>query len=144
MYADVHKHHVPYADLFRWSARACAVSLFVAWLGLVVHETVRSGPPTTALILYQAAAFAVVFAGYALGWRSDSAGGVLTIIGTSAFLAATLFTVGVLPPLEAVWFAAPGILYFLAWLFGDRHPATGYRLPRIGLGVNGCLATASL
>lgn len=124
MYTHVHKHHVPYSDLFRWSARVCAVSLIVAWLGLVVLETVRSGPPTTADILYQAAALAVVFAGYALGWRSELAGGVITILGTVAFFAASVFTVGVLPPPEAVWFAAPGILYLLAWRFGDRRRAT--------------------
>ena len=142
MITYVHKHHVPFSELLRWTARTSAVSLFVAWLGLVVLETMRSGPPTSAQILYQAAALAVVFVGYAIGWRSELAGGVMTIIGTAAFFVANEFSVGVFPPLEAVWFAAPGILYVMAWLFGDRHramwlPTAANRARRDWLSRNG-------
>ena len=58
----------------------------VAWIGLVILEAAR--PDTDALgpsAYYQAAALAFVFAGYALGWRKELAGGVLAIFGTIAF-----------------------------------------------------------
>jgi hypothetical protein len=121
MFTYAQKHHLHLPELLRWSARAFAVSLVIAWLVLVILESMRSGPFNSAQLLYQAAALAVVFVGYAVGWRSELAGGMIAILGTVAFFAAGAFSVGVLPPAGAVWFAAPGILYLLAWLFDDRH-----------------------
>jgi hypothetical protein len=124
MFTYAHQHHLHFPDLLRWSGRACGLSLVVAWLVLVIIESVRSGPFHSAQLLYQAAALAVVFAGYAIGWRSELTGGVLSIVGTIAFFLASAVSVGVLPPLGAAWFAVPGVLYLLAWLADERRRAT--------------------
>jgi hypothetical protein len=68
---------------------------------------------------YQAAALALVFAGYALGWRSELAGGALAILGTVAFFVIQFFTIDSLPDAGAACFALPGILYLLAWKYDD-------------------------
>jgi hypothetical protein len=69
---------------------------------------------------YQAAALALVFAGYALGWRKELAGGVLAIMGTIAFFAVHVLSFGSVPDLGAASFAVPGVLYVLASKFGGR------------------------
>jgi hypothetical protein len=93
-----------------------------AWVLLVLLEVARRDvEPPSASAYYQAAALAIVFAGYVLGWRKELAGGILAIIGTVAFFAVHVVTIGILPGLEAVWFAAPGVLFLLAWTFGDRN-----------------------
>ena len=65
-------------------------------------------------------ALAVVFGGYALGWRHELAGGALAIVGTIAFFVINALTVHVLPGAAALWFAVPGLLYIQAWRL-QRH-----------------------
>jgi hypothetical protein len=102
--------------LLRWCARAGGAILFVTWLGYVIVEAARTdvGPPTVAAYL-QAGALALVFAGYAWGWRNEPAGGVLALLGTAAFFAVPHLSMGYMPDLNAAWFAAPAVLYLLAW-----------------------------
>jgi len=123
MYTSVPGQHVPYSWLFRWCARAGGAIVVVAWLVFVLVEAARpvAGPPSIAAY-YQAAALALVFAGYALGWQKELAGGVLTIVGTIAFFAVHVLTFGMLPGLEAAWFTTPGVLYLLAWKYDERRP----------------------
>jgi hypothetical protein len=88
----------------------------IVWFALVIVEFVRSGAELpTAPAYYQAAALALVFAGYVMGWHKEFAGGALAIIGTAAFFAVNVLTFGALPLFGAVWFALPGVLYLLAW-----------------------------
>ena len=122
MYVSLQSRHVPFSSLLRWSARASGAILVVAWLALVILETTR--PNVDALhvaAFYQAAALALVFAGYALGWRMELAGGVVSILGTAAFFAVHVLTFGILPGLEAAWFAVPGVLYVLAWKYNEQR-----------------------
>jgi hypothetical protein len=102
--------------------------LLTTWLGFVIFEAILSGPPAPVTAL-QAAAFAVVFAGYALGWRYELAGGLLAILGTAAFFAVCAFTIGVPPQSGVAWFAAPGVLYLLAWRSDHRHRVRPVRQP---------------
>jgi hypothetical protein len=46
---------------------------------------------------------------------------VLAIVGTAAFFVVSYLGVQVMPPLPAAWFAVPGVLYLLAWAFGEKH-----------------------
>lgn len=103
------------AGWIRWSARASAIVLAASWLALVLAEGVRTKFDVPTDLAFQAVALAIVFAGYAIGWRQELVGGVIVIVGTIAFFAVNLVTIMDAPPLAAAWFAAPGILYLLAW-----------------------------
>jgi hypothetical protein len=116
MYTSVHRSPVSYAHLFRWAARAGAIIVVVAWLALVLMEAVRSRFEQPSVdTYYQAASLAIVFAGYLIGWWKEPTGGVIAILGTMSFFAVHALTLGMLPGLAAAWFAAPGVLYLLAW-----------------------------
>jgi hypothetical protein len=129
MYISLRQRHTPYPTLFRWCGRAGGVILVLAWAILVALEMAKpDAVPPSVHACYQAVALAVVFAGYALGWRKELAGGVLVVIGTMAFFAVHYLTsMGPADP-SAAWFAAPGVLYLLAWKYGGRgHDVTAPR-----------------
>jgi hypothetical protein len=75
---------------------------------------------------FQAAALAVVFAGYAIGWRYELVGGVLSIIGTIALAVIYALVFDAPPAIALAWFALPGVLYMAAWYSEHREakPAT--------------------
>jgi hypothetical protein len=97
--------------------------LFVAWIGLLSAEMVHTklDTPATSAFL-QAAALALVFVGYAVGWRHEIAGGLMAIVGTVAFFIVGHVTLATTVGLgAAALFAAPGVFYLLAWAF-DKEP----------------------
>ena len=97
--------------------------MMIGWVCVAVAELFHPDfylPPALKL---QGAALAVVFAGYALGWRWELAGGLLAVVGTAAFFAINTFIVGTTPELAAAWFAVPGVLYLEAWRHGRRGEA---------------------
>ena len=115
MYTSIRQTHIFDVNFFRWAARVSGVVLLVAWLALVLAEALKTRFDALAIeSVYQGVALAVVFAGYAIGWRKEFLGGVIAIVGTVAFFAVQLTTIGTPPELAAVWFAAPGVLYLLA------------------------------
>ena len=120
MYSSIQQRQVPISMLFRWAGRASGSLLLVVWLAFVIQEAMRWGVPSVAT-MYQGAAFAFVFAGYALGLRYELTGGLLAILGTVAFFAVVALTTGILPHAEAAWFAVPGVLYLLAWRYDRPH-----------------------
>jgi len=126
MYASLQQKYAFYSDLFRSAARASGALLFLAWLGLVIREAMLFGPPAS-VTFPQAAALAIVFAGYLVGWRHELVGGMLAIFGTAAFFAVFLLTLDSPPQLDAAWFAAPGVFYLLAWRYDPRRGAFGVR-----------------
>jgi hypothetical protein len=120
----IQTNEFPIAHWFRGMGRASAIVLLVTWLGLLVAEFTRdvSGNPAPEAF-FQAAALAVVFAGYAIGWRHEFVGGVIAILGTVAFFVIDLFTTKAGAAIDpVVLFAVPGVFYLLAWCF-DREPA---------------------
>ena len=107
---------------FRWTARASAAVLIAIWLALFTSEVMRPGfDGPNRYSLGQAASLAVVFAGYAIGWRKELAGGIAAIVGTLAFFVVVLTTTGKLPGAAALLFAIPGVLYLLAWHYEERR-----------------------
>jgi hypothetical protein len=120
MYSSIQQRPMPISILFRWAGRASGSLLFVVWFAFVVQEAMQSGAPFVATI-YQGIAFALVFAGYALGLRYELIGGILAILGTIAFFAVVAITTQILPQAEAAWFAVPGLLYLLAWHYDHLH-----------------------
>jgi hypothetical protein len=121
MYASLQPDHVTYSWLLRWSARVGGAIVLLAWLALVILEIALPDLELpSATTYYQAAALALVFAGYALGWRNEVAGGILAIIGTVAFFAVHVLTLGGLPGIGAACFAVPGVLFVLASKYDDR------------------------
>jgi hypothetical protein len=114
----------PIAHWFRGMGRASAIVLFVTWLGLLVAELTRDVSRNPAAdAFFQAAVLAVVFAGYAIGWRHEFFGGLIAILGTVAFFVVDAFTLPMVGGLgAAALFAVPGVFYLLAWCF-DREPA---------------------
>jgi hypothetical protein len=116
MYASVHHDPIPVSQLLRWTGRAAGALLFVAWLAYFVVEITRpSIPPTFALpTSAQGIALAVVFGGYALGWRHERAGAIVVLGATAAYIAIVVAATWSVPSPAILWFAAPGVLYLLA------------------------------
>jgi len=128
MFTSIQAHPLPLPSLIRWSARISAAFLFVMWLVLAMLEGYRySFVMPSAASFYQAAALAVVFTGYAVGWRKELVGGLLAIVGTALFMAVAYMTTGKVPQWESLWFAAPGVLYLLAW-FRDSRSGESVRI----------------
>ena len=120
MYSSAQHGPASNSDLFRWLGRVSGSLLLIAWIAYVTQEVISQGAPSPGAV-YQGAAFAVIFAGYALGWRHELAGGLLAILGTVAFFAIVGVSLGVLPQVAAAAFAVPGVLYLLAWRCDDGH-----------------------
>jgi hypothetical protein len=120
MYASSQHPPVPWAYLLRSGARVCAVILFAGWAAYVAAEMFRPGFQAPIRTLAQAVALAVVFGGYAVGWRYERLGGGLTLAGVALFFAVNLLDTQVMPDLAAAFFAIPGVLYLLAW-YEQRH-----------------------
>lgn len=113
MYASVQKNDVPTSTLFRYCGRAGALIIVMSWLPLVIAELFRSGSPTVENY-YQGAMLAVVFIGYAIGWRNEVVGGALAILGTLGFAMLNAIMLAYLPISGTIGFAAPGVFYLLA------------------------------
>jgi hypothetical protein len=132
MYASLRGHHVPIARVFRDAAAACGATLVACWFGLLMLEVIRSGDWLPNIRSYnQALVLTIVFASYAIGWKHELIGAALALAGTAAFFAVGFVGVRVFPPVPAVWLAAPGILYLLAWMCGDRRDGINVHSPRI-------------
>jgi hypothetical protein len=131
MYLSLRGHHIPFAHLFRDLAAICGAALAAGWLGLLVLEAIRSSQWIPNIQSYgQALVLAIVFASYAIGWRHALVGAALALAGTAVFFAAGYATTGAVPPLPAVWLALPGVLYLLAWVYGDRRHGTNLHIRR--------------
>jgi hypothetical protein len=65
----------------------------------------------------QAVGLAIVFAGYLVGWRSELAGGVTTVVGTAVYIAKCVLSTRDFPQPFLILFAAPGVCYLLARQF---------------------------
>ena len=123
MFASTKVEPSPRPYPFRWAARSSAIVLFAMWIVNVVADAFRPGmePGGLDISIYgQAASLAIVFAGYAVGWRRELAGGIVVIIGILAFFGVVLSTTGGIPPLAVLLFAVPGVLYLLAWHYDER------------------------
>jgi len=114
MYACLPQKSASSTELFRWFGRASSIVLFVGWILLLVQELMRDSRVTTDEAI-QGAVLAVVFVGYAIGWRKELAGALIAIFGTVLFFTVCGVAFGRLPGLAAAWFALPSVLYFLAW-----------------------------
>jgi hypothetical protein len=123
MTSIVRTTHVPVPFLVRWAARSVAAVVIITWLQLVIIEWVRHGSPDLRSFhqAAQAAALAIVFAGYLIGWRNELVGGLLSILGTLAFGVICALTFGNMLPISWTWFAAPGLLYIVAWYADYRQ-----------------------
>jgi hypothetical protein len=96
--------------------------LILGWVAFAVAELFHPDFYVSPGMIYQGVALAVVFVGYAVGWRWELLGGLLAIAGTAAFFAVYAFIVGTspLPEVQVAWFATPGVLYLEAWRC-ERH-----------------------
>jgi hypothetical protein len=122
MFTSVKTGPVLFSDQLRLAARASAVVLVVVWLAFIVSDVLRPGFGNLGVSHFgQAVSIAVVFAGYAIGFRKELAGGIVATVGTLAFFAVVLATSGEIPGLGAVLFAFPGVMYLLAWHFDERR-----------------------
>jgi hypothetical protein len=131
MYASLLGHQIPIARFFRDAAAACGAALVASWLGLVVVEAIRSDEWIPNIHSYkQAVVLAVVFVSYAIGWQHQLIGAALALAGTAVFFAVSYVDTSILPPLAAIWLAAPGALYLLAWFCGDRRHGIDAWSPR--------------
>ena len=88
MYASTqfHAHPVSPSTAIRWFARISAAVLIVGWISFAVAELFHPDFYVPRSLLYQGAALAAVFAGYAVGWRWELVGGLLAIAGARGAL----------------------------------------------------------
>jgi hypothetical protein len=115
MYATTHHPPTATSQIYRWAGRVFSVALFVMWAAFVAFEAARPAVQTWPVGVYlQAAALAVVFLGYAVGWKRELFGAVLVGVGALAYLVITLIDTKTLPGIATVWFLTPGILYLFA------------------------------
>ncbi len=120
MYTSIQNRQVSDSSLFRYCGRAGGLIVMASWLVVVVVEAVRQGPPVLENY-YQAIPVAMIFAGYAVGWRKELLGGLLAIVGTLVFIAQYVAMFRVFPDAGAAWFAAPGVLYLIAHYLESRQ-----------------------
>ena len=105
-----------------WMARICGVVLFVGWVSFVVEELSKNHFVMPDIEeFYQAGAFALVFGGYLLSRKHALTGSAVAIAGTACFFVIAFVTSGVVPQINAVWFAVPAVLTIAAWVFNRRR-----------------------
>lgn len=123
MFASSHlyPHPISWTSTVRWCARVSGVVLALGWASYAVAELFNPDfyfPPS---LMFQGAALAIVFAGYAVAWRWELAGGLMAIAGTVAFVVCSMAAIGAMPLPHVAWFAAPGVLSVLAWSRGEKQ-----------------------
>ena len=123
MYASIPQSSASSSELFRWFARASSIVLFMIWIVLLVQDLMGESQVTSQGTI-QAAALAVVFTGFAIGWQKELAGSLIAACGTIMFFAVCAITCGQIPGVAAAWFAFPALLYLLAWYSNKRHANT--------------------
>jgi hypothetical protein len=114
MYASFPTRYVNLGNTLRWIARASGILMILIWVTLFIRETFRSHFEFDPSGYPQAAAIAVIFAGYLLGWWKEYAGGVLAIAGTVLFYWIVIVFQGIPMDAGSLFFAVPGVLYLLA------------------------------
>jgi hypothetical protein len=122
MFASTNSRLVLHAFPFRWTARASAVLLVAVWLLFVINEMAEPNYGIGTQTVGQATALAIVFVGYAIGWRNELLGGLTAVAGTLTFFIVVAVTTATMPGLAVLLFALPGVLYLLAWYYNEpRH-----------------------
>jgi hypothetical protein len=123
MYASTQSYHESAVQI-RSLARLMAITIVALWTVFFVAELFHDPAAKWPLDLYlQGAILAVIFIGYASGWRKELIGGWLAIGGTIAFIAAVIATDNYqINTRNTAWFAVPGLLYLMARHF-DRRAA---------------------
>ena len=126
------RNPLPTARLLSWGAKVCGVMLFVGWVVFVINELAKNHFVLPgAQEFYQAGVLAVVFVGYLVTRRHALVGSALAIGGTICYFAVVFMTSGMLPELNAAWFAAPAVLTLAAWTVNRlrrRQSAHGWHL----------------
>ena len=69
MYVSTHNRRMEWAEVLRVGEAVAGAVLFASWAGFVVAEAFRPDFKPAAATYLQAAMLAVVFCGYAVGWR---------------------------------------------------------------------------
>jgi hypothetical protein len=106
-----------WSEVVRWTGRTLTVLLFGTWTAFAVGEGLPKAPHLWLGVIGQIVALAIMFAGYALAWRHERAGGLVSLAALGAFYAINLADVGVLPGPTFLLFAVPSVLFLAAGLF---------------------------
>ncbi len=118
--ASLHSFHP--SEVVRWAGRTLTVLLFGTWMAFAVGEGVPEAPHLWLGVIGQIVALAIVFGGYALAWRRERAGGLVSLAALGAFYAINWADVGVLPGPTFLLFAVPSVLFLAAgWLARWEH-----------------------
>lgn len=114
----------PPADvLVRWTARFWSVATIAFVIAFIIGEGIHPSAlhEWIGLLFFPFG----VCAGMLIAWRSEGAGGIVTVASLLAFYAVSIVTIGTVPTGWAfLVFAAPGFLFLLAWaLSPPRAPS---------------------
>jgi hypothetical protein len=116
----------------RWAGRTLGLTAFalVVWF-LIAHLLAGEGPNPfrmTPIELALAVTFFTAVAGMVVGWRWETAGGVMIVAGMLLFFLVERAAGGSWPRGWVIWtFPLPGILYLAAACFDACH-ATGRKV----------------
>jgi len=116
MYASTQRRQLLSSWFFRCCGRTSSVVIVLGWLYAVIAESIRTGPPVVENYL-QFVPLAIVFAGYAIGWRKELLGGITVLFGTLASIWLDIRILDAAPLVGMLCFAAPGVFYLLAHYF---------------------------
>jgi len=116
MYASTQRRQLLSSWFFRCCGRTSSVVIVLGWLYAVIAESIRTGPPVVENYL-QFVPLAIVFAGYAIGWRKELLGGIMVLFGTLASIWLDIRILDAAPLVGMLCFAAPGVFYLLAHYF---------------------------
>ncbi len=110
--------------LTHWIARIAAISMFGFFMLFALADGIPPLAQQPQRVQLEFASLAIIFVGYAIGWRRPLTGGVTALLGYGLLNAVELATNHRLAG-GAFWlFAIPGALYLLAGWIDSRRGAS--------------------
>jgi hypothetical protein len=107
-----------------WIARIAAIGMFGFFMLFALADGIPPLAQQPPRVQLEFASLAIIFVGYAIGWRRPLVGGVTALLGYGLLNAVELATNHRLAG-GAFWlFAIPGILYLIAAWRDSRRTAT--------------------
>jgi hypothetical protein len=110
--------------ILRWIARLAAIGVFGFFMLFALAEGIPPLAQQPPRVQLEFASLAIIFVGYAIGWRRPLVGGVTALLGYGLLNAVELATNHRLAG-GAFWlFAIPGALYLFAGWIDSRRIAS--------------------
>ncbi|MBL9162409.1 MAG: hypothetical protein JNL18_06750 [Planctomycetaceae bacterium] len=124
MYVFTRSRRMEWAEVLHTAAAVAGGVLFASWAGFVAADALRPDFRLAPATYLQGATLLAVFCGYAVGWARPMLGGMISLVGTALFFAASLYdstAVQAVAESPALLFAVPGVMYLLSAHYGAAN-----------------------